>query len=59
MDLTCHGSPKEKICLEFYPCKNKGEETMWEDWHVAEPLTVFKSDYQRLLIDYLVDALAQ
>lgn len=55
MNLLCYGDSKEKICLEFYPCKNKGEDMKWEDWHKSEPLTVFKSDYQQLLIDYFTD----
>lgn len=53
MDLLCYGDPTEQICLEFYPCENTGANITWEEWHRVEPLTIFKTDYDKLIIQYL------
>lgn len=51
MELLCYGSPKEKVCLRFYPCKNvRDGKNWWDDWHKHEPLTVYVSDYIKLLL---------
>ena len=52
MNLLCYGKPQEKICLHFFPCKNSGENITWEEWHIAEPLVVYISDYRPLLLPY-------
>ncbi len=53
MILRCYSNINDKICLEFYPCKNLGEDISWEEWHRKKPLTIFSEDYQKLLIDFL------
>lgn len=55
MDLIYRGNEEEKVCLQFYPCLNYGEDITWEQWHVKDPLTIYKSDYRELLLKYLND----
>ncbi len=41
MILRCNSKIDEKICLKFYPCKNKGKDITFEEWHNEKPLTIF------------------
>ena len=55
MIFRCYSKSEEKICLEFYPCKNSGENITFEEWHSKKPLTIFFSDYRALLLDCLCE----
>ena len=51
MDLLCYSTLKEKVCLRFYPCKDvRDGKNWWDDWHKHEPLTVYISDYEKLML---------
>ena len=49
MELRCYADKKEKICLEFHPCINTGENISWEEWHTSDPLFIYATDYDMLL----------
>jgi len=49
MIFRCYSKSEEQICLQFYPCKNAGENITWEEWHSKRPLTIFATDYDKLL----------
>jgi hypothetical protein len=49
MELRCNADKKEKICLLFFPCEDKGEKITWEEWHKVEPLVVYDTDWDLLL----------
>lgn len=51
--LYCHSDTKEYIRLDFTAYIDKGENTMWEDWHIGdECLVIYQTDYNILLIPY-------
>ena len=49
MELRCYADKREKICLEFHPCVNTGENITWEEWHTSDVLFVLATDYDMLL----------
>lgn len=49
MDLLWNSTPKEKIRLDFLPCKNTGKDIRWEEWHPENYLRIYLSDYNKLL----------
>ena len=53
MVFRCYSDIKEKICWRLYPCKNHGENITWEQWHVKIPLYIYRTDYEKLLLDYV------
>lgn len=54
MNLYCYSSASEKICLTFYPCLNKGAGTSYDEaYSFLEPLKIYQTDYDRLIIPYL------
>ena len=53
-NLRCYSGAKEKIRLDFLPCKDIPANWKWEDWHSCEEsLTVYATDYENLLLRYL------
>lgn len=52
MILRCFSTPEEKIRLTFYSCDEKADPG---DYYVTcdHPLTVYKTDYTKLLLPYL------
>lgn len=53
MVLRCYSDEKEIILLEFNPCRNNID-PQWEDWnYCANPLVVYSTDYNKLLLPYL------
>jgi hypothetical protein len=55
MVFRCYSNFEEKICLEFFPCKNTVANITWEEWHSKKSLVVFFTDYRKLLIDYICE----
>src|SRR5215470_3492380 len=53
MVFRCYSETDEKICLKFFPCKNTGENMTWEEWHDKKPLTIYFTDYRKLLLEYI------
>jgi hypothetical protein len=53
MTFRCYSKADERVCLEFYPCKNIGKNISWEEWHRKIPLTVYSTDYCKLLLEYI------
>jgi len=49
MELLCYANKNEKIHLSFHPCVNTGRNIAWEEWHAAEPLLIYATDYAMLL----------
>jgi hypothetical protein len=52
MKLLCYGSEKEKPVLQFSPC-SRTQDIQWEDWNYTEYLFIPKTDYMKLLKDYI------
>ena len=53
MVLRYYSEPKEKICLQFFPCKNFGEDTSLDYVYNQRPLTIYHQDYHDLLLEHL------
>ena len=53
MVLLYYSEPKEKICLQFFPCKNFGEDTSLDYVYNQWSLTIDYQDYHDLLLEYL------
>jgi len=53
MIFRCYSKLDEKVCLQFFPCKNIGENITWDEWHDKKPLTIFLTDYKQLLLEYI------
>ena len=52
--LRCYSGMKEKIRLDFLPCKDVPADWKWEHWHSCEEsLMVYATDYENLLLRYL------
>ena len=52
MKLFCYGNENEKTVLEFSPCR-KIHDIQWEDWNYADSLYITKTDYTKLLKDFI------
>ena len=53
MIFRCHSEIGEKICLQFFPCKNLGADTSLDYVYKQNHLTVYWGDYQPLLLKFL------
>lgn len=53
MVFRCYSKSDEKICLQFFPCKSVTEKITWDEWHSKRSLTVYLTDYNQLLLEYI------
>lgn len=51
-DILLYSDEREKIVLEFKPVRFPEDgNIMWEDWNNYDSIQVFKTDYERLLLN--------